>query len=172
MYAGERLSWLEKDERLIYCLSKPQHDGQTVVRLTPMEFLDRMAVLIPPPRCHRHRYHGVLAPQEKTTSVANEEQASGHFYSSFWAMLLDKIFEINPLVCPGCGGEMKIIAFVIERQPIGRILQHIGEPDHAPAIPPARGPPISDAEINQTQGWGDNAVDPIPDYEFDQTINY
>jgi len=48
IYAGERLSWLEKDERLIYRLSKPQHDGQTVLRLTPMEFLDRMAVLIPP----------------------------------------------------------------------------------------------------------------------------
>jgi hypothetical protein len=62
-------------------------------------------------------------------------------------MLLVKIFEVNPLVCPSCGGEMKIIAFVIERQPIGRILQHIGEPDHAPAISPARGPPISDAEI-------------------------
>jgi len=192
--AGERLSWLEKDERLIYRLSKPQHDGQTVLRLTPMEFLDRMAVLIPSPRCHRHRYHGVLAPNaplrqavseraglpvqsekavvaQEQNSVAKEEQASGHFYSSFWAMLLVKVFEINPWVCPGCGGEMKIIAFVIERQPIGRILQPIGEPDHAPAISPARGPPVSDAEINQTQGWDDNAVDPIPDYEFDQTIN-
>ena len=194
--AGERLSWLEKDERLIYRLSKPQHDGQTVLRLTPMEFLDRMAVLIPPPRSHRHRYHGVLAPNaplrqaisersglpvesekavvadEKIHSVATEEQASGRFYSSFWAMLLVKIFEVNPLVCPGCGGEMKSIAFVTERQPIGRILQPIGEPDHTPAISPARGSAISEAEINQTQGWDDNAVDPIPDYEFDQTINY
>ena len=193
--AGERLSWLEKDERLIYRLSKPQHDGQTVLRLTPMEFLHRMAVLIPPPRCHRHRYHGVLAPNaplrqaisersglpvesekavvadEKIHSVATEEQASGRFYSSFWAMLLVKIFEVNPLVCPGCGGEMKSIAFVTERQPIGRILQPIGEPDHTPAISPARGSAISEAEINQTQGWDDNAVDPIPDYEFDQTIN-
>ena len=52
-----------------------------------------------------------------------------------------------------------------------KLLQHIGEPDDAPAIFPARGSPISDAEINQTQGWNDNAVDPIPDYEFDQTIN-
>ena len=29
---------------------------------TPLEWLDRVAVLIPPPRRHRHRYHGVLAP--------------------------------------------------------------------------------------------------------------
>ena len=33
-----------------------------------------------------------------------------------------------------------------------KLLQHIGEPDDAPAIFPARGSPISDAEINQTQG--------------------
>ncbi len=47
---------------LIYHLRKPQHDGQTLLRLTPAEFLDRIALLIPPPRRHRHRYHGVLAP--------------------------------------------------------------------------------------------------------------
>ena len=30
--------------------------------LTPLEFLDHLAALIPPPRKHRHRDHGVLAP--------------------------------------------------------------------------------------------------------------
>ena len=87
-------------------------------------------------------------------------------------MLLARIFEINPLVCPSCCGEMKIIAFVTEREPIGRILQHIGEPDHAPVISPARGPPISYAEMDQIQGWDDNAVNPIPEYEFDQTVSW
>ena len=86
-------------------------------------------------------------------------------------MLLVRILEINPLVCPGCGGEMKIIAFVTETEPVGRILQHTGEPDHAPAISQARGPPINDAEINQTQGWDFTAVEPLSEYEFDQTIN-
>ena len=33
-----------------------------VVDLSPFEFLDRLAALIPPPRKHRHRYHGVFAP--------------------------------------------------------------------------------------------------------------
>ena len=33
-----------------------------VVELTPSEFLDRLADLVPPPRKHRHRYHGVFAP--------------------------------------------------------------------------------------------------------------
>ena len=30
--------------------------------LTPLELIDRIAQLVPPPRTHRHRYYGVLAP--------------------------------------------------------------------------------------------------------------
>ena len=37
-------------------------DAQGVVTLSPHEFLDRLADLVPPPRKHRHRYHGVFAP--------------------------------------------------------------------------------------------------------------
>jgi hypothetical protein len=36
-----------------------------VVELAPFEFLDRLADLVPPPRKHRHRYHGVFAPNHK-----------------------------------------------------------------------------------------------------------
>jgi hypothetical protein len=36
-----------------------------VVDLSPFEFLDRLADLVPPPRKHRHRYHGVFAPNHK-----------------------------------------------------------------------------------------------------------
>jgi hypothetical protein len=36
-----------------------------VVELSPFEFLDRLTDLVPPPRKHRHRYHGVFAPNQK-----------------------------------------------------------------------------------------------------------
>ncbi|MFM7138180.1 MAG: transposase, partial [Planctomycetota bacterium] len=39
---------------------RPEASGR--VELTPFEFLDRLADLVPPPRKHRHRYHGVFAP--------------------------------------------------------------------------------------------------------------
>ena len=32
------------------------------MHLTPLELIDRIAALVPPPRTHRHRYFGVLAP--------------------------------------------------------------------------------------------------------------
>lgn len=62
VFASERLVWLEPDQRLVYHLPKPGADGKATVTLTPLEFLDRLAALVPPPRKHRHRYHGVLAP--------------------------------------------------------------------------------------------------------------
>jgi hypothetical protein len=35
-----------------------------IVELSPFAFLDRLADLVPPPRKHRHRYHGVFAPSQ------------------------------------------------------------------------------------------------------------
>ncbi len=37
-------------------------DGTTELSLSPLELIDQIAALVPPPRVHRHRYHGVLAP--------------------------------------------------------------------------------------------------------------
>jgi len=49
----------------VYLDTRPVPDGRTELRLTPLELLERLARLIPPPRLHRHRYHGVLAPNAK-----------------------------------------------------------------------------------------------------------
>jgi hypothetical protein len=43
--------------------TRPGANG--MVELSPFEFLDRLADLVPPPRKHRHRYHGVFAPNHK-----------------------------------------------------------------------------------------------------------
>ena len=60
-FALERLEQLAHDQ-LVYRSPKPQPDGRTELSLTPLELIERLAALIPPPRIHRHRYHGVLAP--------------------------------------------------------------------------------------------------------------
>jgi hypothetical protein len=58
--------------------TRPGANG--VVELTPFEFLDRLADLVPPPRKHRHRYHGVFAPNHKlriARSMALPQRSSG-----------------------------------------------------------------------------------------------
>ena len=56
------------EARLVYRLPGPTPDGRTVLVLTPVELLERLARLVPPPRIHRHRYHGVLAPNARLRS--------------------------------------------------------------------------------------------------------
>lgn len=60
-FALDRLHELDP-ERLLYKSTKPGPGGTGSLLLTPLELLDRLATLVPPPRIHRHRYFGVLAP--------------------------------------------------------------------------------------------------------------
>jgi len=42
-----------------------------------------------------------------------------------WARLLAKVYEADPMVCPKCGAEMKVIAIIEDPLEIRRILRHL-----------------------------------------------
>ena len=184
------------------------------LHLTPLELIDRIAALVPPPRTHRHRYFGVLAPNSPhraavTALAALAQPAAGqtgigkdvpgvipqgnvlppthepappakrspaHY---LWAVLIARIYEVFPLLCPMCGGQMRLIAFITEGTQIRKILDHIGVDSEPPHISPARGPPLwddCDAQTdegaqNEPADW-DLAAQPAPDFEVDQRINW
>jgi hypothetical protein len=48
--------------------------------------------------------------------------------SSLWAMLIARIYEALPLLCPRCGSPMKIVAFITDPASLSRILTHLGVP--------------------------------------------
>jgi hypothetical protein len=176
-------------------LSKPQPDGRTELILTPLELIDRLAALIPPPHTHRHRYHGVLAPnatlRAAVTALAREasndaQQQTGQEKKGtedvvevvwrsparyLWAMLLACIYESSPLAYPQCGANMRIIAFVTDGVSVHRILTHIGEPTDPPRIAPARGPPAWEAEAEALQ-LVEPIAQPEPDFQFGQTLSW
>ena len=95
-------------------------------------------------------------------------------------MLIARIYEAFPLLCPLCDGPMRIIAFITHSVEIRQILGHIGVETEPPRLCPARGPPLwedGDADAQVGQGaqvepdW-DLAGQPAPDYEVDQRINW
>jgi len=43
-----------------------------------------------------------------------------------WAHLIQKIYEVDPLICPKCAGPMKITAFIEQAKIIKKTLQHVG----------------------------------------------
>ncbi|MGH7751549.1 MAG: hypothetical protein ACREN5_01930, partial [Gemmatimonadales bacterium] len=77
---------------------------------------------------------------ELPVPVAEREVVSLTEARRRWAELLRRIFEVDPLRCPACGAEMRIVAFITERAVIDRILEHLRrKPETARAH--ARGPP-------------------------------
>jgi hypothetical protein len=62
--ASERLSQ-QPDGRLVYQLRRRWRDGTTHMVFEPLEFMEKLAALVPRPRSHMVRYHGVLAPRSR-----------------------------------------------------------------------------------------------------------
>jgi len=95
-----------------------------------------------------------------------------------WAVLIARIYEVFPLLCPLCGGQMRLIAFITSGAEVRKILEHIGVDSEPPRISPARGPPLWDdcdaqaGEEAQIEPDWDLAAQPAPDYEVDQRVNW
>jgi hypothetical protein len=71
--------------------------------------------------------------------------------SYLWAMLIARIYEALPLLCPRCGNPMKIIAFITEPASLSRILTHLGVPTKPPSLHPARAPPQQDFDFTDPE---------------------
>jgi hypothetical protein len=124
-----------------------------------LEFMQRLAAPVPRPRLHLIRFHGVLAPNAKLRAqvvssraqLMRDAQRCGSCGSSACACAraapssscpagTKRVFEIDMEHCPNCGGELKIIAAILETTVIERIIEHLGLPARAPPRSPARAP--------------------------------
>ncbi len=80
----------------------------------------------------------LLAPMPET---ATPKRSKAHY---LWAVLIDRIYEVFPLLCPLCDGQMHLIAFITEGVQIRKVLNHIEVNSEPPHISLARGPPLWD----------------------------
>ena len=113
--------------------------------------------------------------QQAEPESAPAKRSPAHY---LWAVLIARTYEVFPLVCPICGGQMRLIAFITEGAEVRQILEYIGVHAHAPRISPARGPPLwddCDAPVGEAVGvqpdW-DMAAQAATDYEVDQRTNW
>lgn len=42
-----------------------------------------------------------------------------------WAEMIKKVYEINPLICPKCGGTMRIVSFIEDHKVIDKTIKHL-----------------------------------------------
>jgi hypothetical protein len=154
--AQDRLS-TRHDGKVVYRLRHPWRDGTSQVIFDPLDFIAHLAALIPPPRTNLVRYHGVFAPAAKLRSrivgQTNQTLASAMGHKApgvgktrvrrnlLWAELMSRVFGINVLTCPECGGQCRVIACIEDPAVIRKILRHLGLPTQGATLHPARGPP-------------------------------
>lgn len=112
-------------------------------------------------RSARLKYYGMLVPNARLrqavtaracearptgnasvpSSAEGEEQTGNRSATRYlWAMLLARLYDVLPLLCPSCGAPMRIIAFITDTPANREILDHIGEPSTQPPLVTARGP--------------------------------
>jgi hypothetical protein len=116
----------------------------------PLDFLAEVTQHIPNRGEHQIRYYGWYSNkkrgmQEKKVAQPGQSEPDTTFRRKCrmtWAALIKCVYEVDPLKCPKCGGEMKIISFIDEDAIIRKILKHCGlwkEPVIRP--PPEEKPP-------------------------------
>ena len=76
-------------------------------------------------------------PAVEVLDVAEHKQR--RIPSKTWRECIKKVWEVDPLICPHCLAEMKIVSFINEAVVIRRILDHLGL--WSEVKPAARPPP-------------------------------
>ncbi|MFT5355068.1 MAG: hypothetical protein ACI9KE_002284 [Polyangiales bacterium] len=132
--------------------------GKTVpVLLDPLDFISRLCALIPPPRFHMLRYHGILAGHSRAAEVVPQESAKDESLEPSndaqqllfeptpplqppppsrhpWAWLLRRVFAVDIMTCPKCQGAMRVKSIATEASTIQPVL---GMASRARPPPPA-----------------------------------
>ena len=148
---------LHDDGQLSFALKTPWSNGTTHLVLSPLELLEKLAALVPPPRLNLIRYHGILASNardrdrivpraddEPEATAESDPQPCSHRLS--WCQLLARVFSIDVTECPDCGGPMKIVAALTDPSSIRSYLEGVGLPARPPPIAPARPAPQPELE--------------------------
>lgn len=132
-------------------------DGTTHVVFEPLDFLARLAALVPKPRVHLTRYHGVFAPHSRwraaitpagrgSRQAATDTRTPAERYRVMsWAQRLKRVFKLDLASCEDCGGQVRVIASIEDPAVIGKILAHreqatpvLADDERRPEV---RGPP-------------------------------
>jgi hypothetical protein len=162
---------------------------------TPCDFIAAITQHIPDKSFQLVRYYGWYSNKmrgQRDRRAAEEAQAAENAVdvidvsehkprripSAKWRELIKKVWESDPLLCPKCSREMRIVSLINERDVIERILRHLGLWEQGVRVLPARAPPeIVDRVIPPSPvGYGGQAEpcldDPFPDYDTEPVLMY
>lgn len=158
----QRLS-LTPSGKVRYELKTPFRNGTTHVIFEPLDFIARLAALVPKPRVNLSRFHGVFAPTSKhraaitpsgrvkggkrakqTSDNSGDRTPAERHAAMTWAQRLKRVFNADITVCEKCQGPVRIVACIEDPVVIWLILEHLRKKesiDPQAQPPPERAPP-------------------------------
>jgi len=177
--ANERLHLLA-DGRVELEFKRPWKDGTRSIGLAPKAFLARLSAIGPPPRRHITLYCGVLSSHshwrkhilarikdaaegssqqngiqelvpKPTPATENKTKAAARRRYIPWYELLRRTFG-SEVLCPACGGKLRLIALVKKEETIRKILTALHMPSGPPKFAPARSPVGEEEELEPNGG--------------------
>jgi ribosomal protein S27E len=127
-------------------------DGTSTKTFGALDWLAQLVTHIPNKGEQMVRYYGFYSNKSRglRKKAGTDDQVpalidSGLSRKAFrknWARLIQKIYHVDPLLCPNCSGSMKIISFIEDSEVIKKILKHLDLWEVRPKPPPrANGPP-------------------------------
>jgi hypothetical protein len=156
-----RLRFTRGAKEVVYA-RKGGHDAREPgeeERVDADEFVARVLVQIPDPRRHSVRYYGAYSNRARGQRRKAEGRLEGNGSGEAgepvlssperaalrrrWANLIRRVYEVDPLVCPRCGAEMRVIGFITEPSLLKRILDHIRKRDRVSRPPPHPQPAVA-----------------------------
>ena len=129
--ALERLFFLEPEGKVSYRYGQNAAEQETMDYL---EFIARVTSHIPDKGQVMVRYYGLYANAHRgkvrKTSLAAFpfciiEDELPRIPSKGWAAMIRKVYEVDPMLCPKCGSQMKVIAFLADFSVVDRIIGHL-----------------------------------------------
>jgi len=135
-------------------------DGTTDIVMEPSELMAKLAALIPPPRQRQVCFHGILGPGAGwrdhvvpgggragqivsgggPTAHGNQKpKVVGAQGPRPWAQLMKRVFALDVLQCPKCGGRMRVLSGADSQAEAYAILKSLGINDRAPPEQSASG---------------------------------
>ncbi|GAH18810.1 unnamed protein product, partial [marine sediment metagenome] len=130
-FSQERMKYVSEASKVIY----KSKNGSDTKEFDTVDFIASICSHIPNKNEQMVRYLGYYSNvcrgrRKKDSTIESDfvlyncEHNKG--LNKSWARLMRKIYEVDPLICPRCGGDMRIIAFIEDYKVVKKILDYLG----------------------------------------------
>ena len=185
-FSVEKMQVNQAGDSIIYRSAMNPKIQRNFEVFSPCDFIAAITQHIPDKSFQLVRYYGWYSNKmrgQRDKQAVEEAKAAGNAVqiidvsehkprripSAKWRELIKKVWEADPLLCPKCSHEMRIVSLIDDRAVIERILRHLGLWQQGVRVSPTTGPP---ATVPGERIIEPLLEDPFPDYDTEPVMAY